>query len=111
MDRIDREFDFDEDADIGDVLWKGGWKRTQERESEKEWRGRDDLDRSIASQISRRNTFQGGFTYDIYFTLFMSKEIQYLKYQRDEYGNFLNINYQIFLTIFSYQSYDSSLHF
>lgn len=34
----------------------------------------------------------------------MSEEIQYLKYQRDKYGNFLNINYQIFLPIFSYQS-------
>ena len=33
----------------------------------------------------------------------MSEEIQYLKYQRDEYRNFLNINYQIFLSIFSYQ--------
>jgi len=30
------EFDFDEDADIGDVLWKDEWKRTQGRESEKE---------------------------------------------------------------------------
>lgn len=55
-------------------------------------KSREDPDRSIASQISRRNTFQGGFTYDIYFTLFMSEEIQYLKYQRDKYGNFLNIN-------------------
>lgn len=26
---INREFDLDEDADIDDVLWKGGRKRTQ----------------------------------------------------------------------------------